>query len=168
MDNCGAARFQQWKTRYTINKKHCSLWNAGWGCLRIGCWGEYLGLRGTMWRGGGENYIRRSLMICNPHSTLLKSRRIRWKGHVARMEEKRGVYRVLVEKPGGKRRLGRTKHRWEDNFKIDFLEVGWGSMDWIELAQDRDRWRTLVHAVMNIGFHKVQGISWLAENWLAC
>jgi len=62
-------------------------------------------------------------MICIPHPALLKSRRIRWTGHVARME-KRGAYRVLVEKPDGKRPLGRTRRRWEDNFKIDFQEVG--------------------------------------------
>jgi len=60
------------------------------------------------------------------------------------------VYGVLVGKPEGKRRLGRPRHRWEDNIKIDLQEVGCGSMDWIELAQDRDRWRALVIAVMNL------------------
>jgi len=80
---------------------------------------------------------------------VIKSRRMRWAGHVARMGEGRGVYRALVGKPEGKGPLGRPRHRWEDNNKMDFQEVGFGCMDWIELAQDRDRWRALVTAVMN-------------------
>ena len=66
------------------------------------------------------------------------------------MGERRGVYRVLVGEPDGKRPLGRLRRRWEDNIKMDLQEVGCGSMDWIKLAQDRDRWRSLVKAVMNI------------------
>ena len=66
------------------------------------------------------------------------------------MEERRGVYRVLVGKPDGKRSLGRPRRRWEDNIKMDLQEVGCGVMDWIELAQDRVRWRALVTAVMNL------------------
>jgi len=65
------------------------------------------------------------------------------------MGERRGVYRVLVGKPEGKRPLGRSRRRWEDNIKLGLHEVGCGGMDWIELAQDRDRWRALVNAVMN-------------------
>jgi hypothetical protein len=71
---------------------------------------------------------------------VVKSRRMRWAGHVARMGEDRGVYRVLVGKPEGKRPLGRPRSRWEDNIKMDQQEVGGGRGDWMELAQDRDRW----------------------------
>ena len=67
--------------------------------------------------------------------------------------EMRGVYRGLVDKPEGKRPLGRPRHRWEDNIKMDLQEVGFGGMDWIELAQDRSRWRALVNAVMNLQVH---------------
>ena len=81
---------------------------------------------------------------------VLKSRRMRWAGHVARMEERRGIYRSLVGKPEGKRTFGRTRRRWEDNIKMDLQEMVLGVMDWIELAQDRDRWRALVNAVMNL------------------
>ena len=81
---------------------------------------------------------------------VIKSRRMRWAGHVARMGEERGAYRVLVGKPEGKRLLGRPRHRWLDNIRMDLQEVGYGSVDWIGLAQERDRWRTLVSAVMNL------------------
>jgi len=79
-----------------------------------------------------------------------KSRRMRWAGHVARMGEERGVYRVLVGKPGGRRPLGRPRRRWVDNIRMDLQEVGCGYMDWIGLVHDRDRWRTLVSAVINL------------------
>ena len=82
---------------------------------------------------------------------VTKSRKMRWAGHIARMGERRGLYRVLVGKPEGKRPLGRPRHRWEDNIKIDNQEVECGGMDWIEMAQDRDSWRELVNAVMNLG-----------------
>ena len=75
---------------------------------------------------------------------MVKSRQMRWAGHVARMGEDRGVHRVLVGKPEGKRPLGRTRRRWEDNIKMDLQEVGVGRGDWMELAQDRDRGRALV------------------------
>ena len=75
---------------------------------------------------------------------------MRWAGHVARMGEEKGVYRVLLEKAEGKRPLGRPKRRWVDTIRMDLRQVGCGYMDWIGLAQDRDRWRTLVSAVMNL------------------
>jgi hypothetical protein len=83
---------------------------------------------------------------------IMKSRRMMWAGHVARMGEKINAYRLLVGKPEGKRPLGRPRHtrRWVDNIKMDLLEIGWGSVDWIGLAQDRDKWRALVNAVMNL------------------
>jgi len=81
---------------------------------------------------------------------VIKSRRTRWAGHVARMGEERVVYRILVGKPEGRRPLGRPSRRWADNIRTDLQEVGCGYRDWIGLAQDRDRWRTLVSAVMNL------------------
>ena len=81
---------------------------------------------------------------------VIKSRRMRWAGHVARMGEERGAYRVLLGKPDGKRPLGRPRRRWVDNIRMDLQEVGCGYVDWIGLAQDRNRWRTLVSAVMNL------------------
>ena len=81
---------------------------------------------------------------------VIKSRRMRWAGHVARMGEEKGVYRVLVGKTEGRRSMGRTRSRWVDNIRMDLQEMGCGYMDRIGLAQDRDRWRTLVSAVMNL------------------
>jgi hypothetical protein len=75
---------------------------------------------------------------------------MRWAKHVAGMREKSNLYRLLAGKPEGKRPLGRPSHKWVDNIKMDLGEVGWGDVDWIDLAQDRDRWRTVVNAVMNI------------------
>ena len=89
----------------------------------------------------------------------IKSRRIRWEQHVACMGEGRGIYRLLVGKPKGKRPLGRPRRIWEDDIKIDFQEVECAGMDWIEVAQNRNRWRALVNAVMNLGYHKIRGIS---------
>ena len=80
---------------------------------------------------------------------VIKSRRMRWAGHVTHMEERRGVHKVLVGKPEGKRPLGRSRRRWEGNIKMDLQEVGRSYGDCMELAQDRDRWRVLVSTVMN-------------------
>jgi hypothetical protein len=78
---------------------------------------------------------------------MIKSRRMGWAGHVV---QGKGVYRVLVGKPEGKRTLGRPRRRWEDNIRIDLQAVGCGGVDWIGLAQDREMWRVLVYAVMNL------------------
>ncbi|KAJ4438735.1 hypothetical protein ANN_14686 [Periplaneta americana] len=80
----------------------------------------------------------------------IKSRRLRWAGHVARMGESRNAYRVLVGRPEVKRPLGRPRRRWEDNIKMDLREVGYDDRDWINLAQDRDHWRAYVRAAMNL------------------
>ena len=81
---------------------------------------------------------------------VIKSRRMGWAGDVARMGEERSVSGVLVGKPDGRRPLGRPRHRWEINIKMDLQKEGFGRMEWIELAQDMDRWRALVNAVMNL------------------
>ena len=90
---------------------------------------------------------------------VVKSRRMRWAGHVAHMGEGRGVHRVLVGKPEGKRPLGRPRHRWKDNIKMDLQKVGRGCGDWMELAEDRDRWRALVSTVINLRVPKMRGLS---------
>ena len=90
-------------------------------------------------------------LYCSPNIVrVIKSRRMRWAGHVAHMGEEKGVYRVLVAKPEGRGPLGRPRRRWVDNIRMDLQEVGCGYMDWIGLAQDRDRWCALVSAVMNL------------------
>jgi len=87
-------------------------------------------------------------LYCSPNVVrAIKSKRMRWAGHVERMEERRGIYKVLVGKPEGKRPLGRPRHRWEDHSKMNLQEVVCGGVDWIE--GDGDRWRALVNAAMN-------------------
>jgi hypothetical protein len=81
---------------------------------------------------------------------VIKSWRMRWAGHVARMGKGRSVYRVLVGRPGGERPLGRPRRRWEDNIKMDLREIGIDGANWIKLAQDRVQWRALVNMVMNL------------------
>jgi hypothetical protein len=80
----------------------------------------------------------------------IKSRRMRWAGHVARMGQERNVYSVLIGKPEGKRPLERPRRRWEDGIRMDLRKIGWGSVYWIWLAQDRDRWQAFVNTVMNL------------------
>jgi hypothetical protein len=81
---------------------------------------------------------------------VIKARRMRWAGHVARMGEVRSAYNILVGRPEGRRPLGRPRRRWEDNIKLDLREIGFGDADWIQWAQDRDRWQALVNTVMNL------------------
>jgi transcription termination factor 2 len=81
---------------------------------------------------------------------MIKPRRMRWAGHVARVGENRNAYRILMGKPEGKRPLGRPRRMWRDNIRMDLRETGWGGMDWIDLAEDRDQWRALVNTVMNL------------------
>jgi hypothetical protein len=89
---------------------------------------------------------------------VIKSKMMRWAGHVARMGEGgRGVYRVLVGRPECKRPLGRPRRRWEDNIKMDLREMGINETNWIQLAQDTVQWRACVNTVMNLGFHKKAG-----------
>jgi hypothetical protein len=81
---------------------------------------------------------------------IMKTRRMRWAGHVARMGEKRNAYRLLAGMPEGRRPLGRPRRRCVGNIRMDLVEVGWGDVDWIGLAEDRDRWRALVNSVLNL------------------
>jgi hypothetical protein len=81
---------------------------------------------------------------------MIKSRKMRWAGHVALMGEKRNAYRLLAGKPEGKRPLGRPRRRWVGNIRMDLGEVRWGGVDWVGLAKDRNRWRALVNSVLNL------------------
>jgi hypothetical protein len=81
---------------------------------------------------------------------IIKSKRMRWAGHVAQMGEKRTAYGLLVGKPEGMRPLGRPRRKWVDNIRMDLGEVGWSDVDWIGLAKDRNRWRVVVNSVLNL------------------
>jgi hypothetical protein len=103
-------------------------------------------------QGSGKKLHNEELndLYCSPNIVRgIISRRMKWAGHVAHIGEGRSVYRFLVGKPEGKRQLGGPRRRWEDDIKMDLQEMGFGDMDWITLAQDRDRWRARVVAVMN-------------------
>ncbi|PNF24541.1 hypothetical protein B7P43_G05397 [Cryptotermes secundus] len=81
---------------------------------------------------------------------MMKSRKMRWVGHVAQMREKRNSYRILVGKPEGKRLLGRPRCSWVDNIKVDLSEIVWGGTKWIDLAQVRNQWKAFVNTLMNL------------------
>jgi hypothetical protein len=81
---------------------------------------------------------------------IIKSRRMRWAGHVARMGEKKNAYRILVGKPEGKRPVGRPRRRWVDNIKMDLREIECDGVDWMDMAEDRDQWRALVNTVLKL------------------
>jgi hypothetical protein len=103
--------------------------------------------------GGSSHFVPVDTLIYILQFTvvrLIKARRIRWAGHVAHIGEVRGTYNILVGRPEGRRPLGRPRRRWEDNIKMDLKDVGFGDVDWIHWAQDRDRWRALVNTVMNL------------------
>jgi hypothetical protein len=100
-----------------------------------------------------ESCTVRRFIICTHLQIILgrsKSRRIRWAGLVARMGEERKVYMILVEKSEGKRPFGRPRRRWQSWLRVDLREIGLGSAEWIQLAQDRGRWRVLVNTTMNL------------------
>jgi hypothetical protein len=83
-------------------------------------------------------------LYSSPNIIGIEKRRMKWTGHAARMGQKRNAYRIFVTKPEDKKPLGRPRRRWEDNIKTDHKDIGWGSKDWIHLAQDRDQWKALV------------------------
>jgi hypothetical protein len=102
-----------------------------------------------LWRKLHNNELHN--LYSSPNTVrVIKSRRMSWAGHVARTGEGRGVYRVLVRRPEGKRPLGRPRRRWEDNIKTDLREIGIDGANWIRLPQDRVQWRAFVNTVMNL------------------
>jgi hypothetical protein len=97
---------------------------------------------------------------------IIKSRRMSWARHVARIGEKRNAYRLLMGKPEGKRPLGRSRRRWVDNIKMDLLEIGWGGVDWIGLAQDKNKWSSCGCGYEPSGSIKCwETIKWLHDWW---
>ena len=129
-------------------------YDTDWFAQHIRDWFICLFLWLTYFCGTAQGYLHNEELndlYCSPSIVrVMILRRMRLAGHVACMGEMRGVYRVLVGKPEGKRLLGRPRRRWEDNIKMHLQKVGCGGVDWIELAQDRDRWQALVNAVMNL------------------
>jgi hypothetical protein len=103
--------------------------------------------------GGWRKLHNEELRHLNSSSSIIRmvrSRRMGWAGYVARIAEKRNAYRLLVGKPEGNRPVGRPRRRWVDNIRLNLGEAGWGDVGWIDLAQDRDRWRALVNSALNL------------------
>jgi hypothetical protein len=97
-----------------------------------------------------HNDVLHDLYFSPSINIIIKTSRMKWAVDVGRMWEKRKAYRLLAGKPEGRRPLGRPRRRWLDNIRMDLIEVGWGDVDWIGLAQDRDRWKALVNLVLNL------------------
>jgi hypothetical protein len=133
--------------------------------LRTECWGGYLDLKGRKisWR-KLHNEELHSLYSSPNIVRVIKSRRMRWAGHVARMGQGRGVYRVLVGRPEGKRPLGRPRRRGEDNIKMNLRDIGIDAVNWIRLAQLRVQWRSFVNTVVNLRFHKKK-VGYCLTSW---
>jgi hypothetical protein len=120
--------------------------------LRRGCLGEYLDLKRDEMIGGWRKLHNEEMhgLYSSPSIIrVIKARMMRWVGHVVLMGEVRGAHNILVGRPEGRRPLGRPRHRWENNIKMDLREIGFGDVDGIHLAQDMDRWWALVNTVMN-------------------
>jgi len=110
-------------------------------------------LRGRKWWKAGESYIMRNFVTCTLHHIfflMIKSRRMRWAGHVPHMGKMTNSYKILIGKTRREEPLGRPKHRWENNIRMDIREIGWKAVNWTHLAQDRDHWQALVDTVMNL------------------
>jgi hypothetical protein len=113
-------------------------------------------LRDLFWDPGSSMCLLMAyVMLHNLYSSpstirVIKSRMMRWVGHIARMREKRNSYRIFVGNPEEKRPLGRPRRKCVDNIKVDLREIGWNGVDWIDMAQDRDQWRALVNTVLNL------------------
>jgi hypothetical protein len=145
---------QIWRVAANILNKQSRTADSGWSSsLGVGVlrrifgpkWDEVTG----QWR-KMHNEELHNLYLSPDIIRQVKSRRMRWAEHVARMGEERKVYKVLVGKPEGKRPLERPRRRWEDGVRMDLREIGLGDVNWIRLSQDRDRWRAVVSAVMNL------------------
>ena len=110
-----------------------------------------MGTRGMrMGTGKGSTIEEHHSLYRSPNIVrVIKSRRLRWAGHVARMEEGRSALKILTGKPTGKRPLGRPRRRWEDNIRMDLEKIGINTSNWVDSAQDRDYWRALVNAALN-------------------
>jgi hypothetical protein len=107
-------------------------------------------VRGRKWREAREDCIMRSFITCTLQEILIGSKRMRWASHIARIRAMRNTYRILAVQHEGKRPRGRPRRRWEDNVRMNLMEIGWEGAGWIHLAQVRDQWRTLLNTVINL------------------